>query len=298
MKKNKNAIALLITIMFVIVITVAIGYGLKQVNIATSKVKTEKFMYQSSILIEDVLKILGDNKELKSIVDSKSSEGMFLFLSQAAFIPFESSGVEILLSVKSARSKFNLNDLNVSSVDSLKYYVESFGINSSYVDLLLDNKNGIKVDNSYNSSIFDENPYLFRDYVSSIKHLDKINDFYKKEYNDNNLKKINFNNLFYFTKESGTYIDLNYATLEVWQMMLSTDKQRAQDLKNAEGTYKTLADLNLNSDEQIKLSKFKTSFFEPFLFVSIEIMQNKSRSKISFEYDIKNKKGSNFVYEI
>lgn len=298
MKRSKNAIALLITIMFVIIITVAIGFGLKQVNLATSEIKTEKFMYQSSILVEDVLKILGDNKELKTIVDKKSTADMFLFLSQAAFIPFESSGLEIVLSIKSARSKFNINNLNKKNIDTIKYYFGSYGVSNSYADMLLDNTGGIKEDNSYNSNIFDENPYLFRDYISSAKHLKQINDFYTKEYSDNSLKKINFDNLLYLTKESNTSIDVNYASPEVWQMILSTDKQRARELTYGAGYYKKLNDLNLNSDEKVKLSKFKTSFFEPFLFVNIEIMQNKSSSRISFEYDIKSKKGSNFVYEI
>jgi len=44
--------------------------------------------------------------------------------------------------------------------------------------------------------------------------------------------------------------------------------------------------------------KFKTSFFEPYIYVVINIEQNKNNAIISFEYDIKKKKGSNFVYEI
>lgn len=298
MRGSKSAIALLLTIMFVIVITVAIGFGLKQVNLATSAVKTEKFMYQSGILIQDVLKILNENKELKAIVDKKSTSDMFLFLSQAAFIPFNSSGMEIILSIKSARSKFNLNNLNKGTIDAMRGYVGNYGVDSNYVDILLDSKGAIKVDNSYNSAIFDENPYLFRDYVSSFKHLKKINDFYTKEYNDNSLKKINFKNLFYFTKELKTNIDVNYATTDVWQMILGSDKQRAKEIRLGAGAYKTVADLNLNSYEREKLLRFKTSFFEPFLFVKIEIRQNNIRAQISFEYDIKKKKGSNFVYEI
>lgn len=298
MRKSKSAIALLITVMFVIVISVAIGVGLKQINSATQELKTEKFMYQSTLLIEDVLKILGKNKELKAIVDQKSVEGMFLFLSQAKFIPFESSGLSILLSIESARSKYNLRNLDVYSVSALKYYVENNRVDTQYVEMLLDAKSGIKVDNSYNSNIFDENPYLFRDYVASAKHLRQINDAYAREYNDNSLTNIKFENLLYYTKESNTSIDLNYAKPEVWEMMLGVTKERAKGLYSAAGSYRKLNDLNLGDDEKFKLSKFKTSFFQPYILVSIEIMQGDSESKIIFEYDIKNKKGLNFVYEI
>lgn len=284
--------------MFVIVITVAIGVGLKEVNSATKEIKTEKFIYQSSMIIEDVLKILGQNKDLKAIVDEKSVAGLYLFLSQAQFIPFESSGVSILMSIKSARSKFNLNNLNTYRANALKYYVETYNINSDYVDILLDAIGGIKVDNSYNSNIFDENPYLFRDYVASAKHLEQINDFYAQEYNDNALKNINFENLFYYTKEANTTIDLNYAKAEVWEMMLGSSRERAIELQSGGGSYENMKDLNLDDSEKFKLSKFQTSFFQPYILVSVEIMQNKSSAKIVFEYDIKNKKGFNFVYEI
>jgi len=40
------------------------------------------------------------------------------------------------------------------------------------------------------------------------------------------------------------------------------------------------------------------SYFEPFLDVKIEVIKDDSMAKIHFEYNIKNKKGSNFSYEI
>ncbi|MDQ7066927.1 MAG: hypothetical protein Q9M40_02375 [Sulfurimonas sp.] len=98
----------------------------------------------------------------------------------------------------------------------MKYYAQSKGVDTVYIDTLLDAMGGIKVDNSYNTNIFDENSYLFRDYVASSKHLAKINDFYTQEYNDNSIKKINIENLLYFTKDANTTIDVNHATVEVW----------------------------------------------------------------------------------
>jgi hypothetical protein len=298
MKTAKSGIALLITVMFVIVITVAIGYGLSQVNSVTKIAKDEKFMYQTSIIIEDVLNILKTSPDVARVVDSNESDDLFNLLSQASFIPFESSGLEIVLKLSSARAKFNPNTLDTKTTEIFREYANNKMINSQYVDILLDNMRGVKVDNSYNSAIFDENPYLFRDYIASAKHLQKINDFYAQEFNDNSLKNIELDKLFYFSSDKNTSIDLNYATAEVWEMMLATTKERAEFLAQNAGAYTDEASLNLNDDELEKMKKFKTSYFEPIILVQIEIKKGESISNISFEYDIKKKRGSHFVYEI
>jgi hypothetical protein len=295
---KKNAIALLITLMFIIVITVAIGYGLKEVNKASSLVEKEKFLYQSSIIVEDVLNILKKSKDLKDAIENKSSEALYLFLSQSEFIPFKSGGLDVLLSIKSARAKFNPNTITAKNIDVIKEYMNNKQVNSEYVDLLIDSQNKIKDDGYYNTALFNTNPELFRDFIASKKHLQKINNFYAKEYNDNNLKNIDFNELFYYNSDNNTSIDLNYATAATWELITGAQPQRAEDLALGAGMYTTVADLNLDKGELEILSKFNTSFFEPILSVTIEIMQEKSSSKINFEYDMKKKKESNFVYEI
>jgi len=300
MSRSKNAIALLITVMFVIVITVAIGLGLKQVNVAGQEVKNENFMYQSSIIIEDVMKILKNSPDLKRVADGNSSSDFFTFISQASYIPFASSGIDIILQVSSARGKFNPKQLenNETRVDIVREYFTNNRINSEYMNLLLDNVSRVKADNSYNSAIFNENPYLFRDYIASSKHLKVINDFYTKEYNDNSLKNIDFEKLFYFSDSNETKIDLNYATPEVWEMIAGVSKERASELHAGGGFYETIDDIGLSDTELERVQKFNVSTQEKFIFVNVEIMKEKSKAKISFEYDIKNNKGSNFVYEI
>jgi hypothetical protein len=302
----KKGIALLITVLFVMAITVAVGVGLKQVKVASKQVQNENFMLQSSTVLDDVLTILHSSKELKQLATNKSSAELFTFLSSASFIPLESSGLKVLIQISSARSKFNVNSLvdtngstiNVNRVNILKDYLRKYRVNGGYVDILLDAMSGVKQDMTYYSAIFNEKPYLFRDYIVSQKHLGEVNDFYTKTYHDNNLKNIDFRNLFYFSKDKNTFIDLNYATMEVWQMMLGSDKQKAEQLASGGGEYTSLEDLSLSDEEKLALAKFKTSYFEPFLEVVVNITQNSQNAKISFEYDIQTKKESNFVYEI
>lgn len=298
MRSSKNAIALLITVMFVIVITVAIGIGLKQVNSATTLVKNENFMYQTTLIVEDILAILQNSPEIKQVVENNSSSDLYLLIAEAGFIPFEIDGLEIVMKMSSARGKFNPLEIDDNNTQALQIYFNNYNVNSQYVNILRDNISGIKEDNSYNSVIFDENPYLFRDYITSSAHLKKINDFYSREYNDNALSKINFDALFYYSKDSNISIDLNFATTEVWEMMLGCQKERAELLSSGAGSYTKLEDIGLEDDEKEYLKGFKVSYFKPILFVELEISRDNVHSKVTFEYDIEKNKGSNFVYEI
>jgi len=301
---EKRGIALLITLLFVIAITASIGIGLKQVNLASKEVEKEKFMLQTRIAIADIIKILQNSNELDYIVKNKSPEALFTFLSQTAFIPFESSGVRMLLEIKSARSRFNPNSIiqndttNNIKADSLKEYLSKYNIDSVFVDIMLDNMGGIKEDLVYNSDIFYEKPELYRDRIASEQHFNEIKDFYSLTYHDNSLKNINFKNLFFYPKDKNVKIDLNYASVEVWEMILGSDRVRAEELYLARGTYTSIADLDLQDDETSNLKKYNRSYFEPFLDVSIEIIQDNYNAKVNFEYDIAAKKGKNFSYDI
>ena len=308
MSSSKKGIALLITLLFIVAITLSVGIGLKQVKEASNHVQNENFMLQTSVILDDVLKLLQNSKELKEVAKNGSSEILYLFLSQSSFIPFQAAGVKISLEIFSARSKLNINcfrDINATNLnqpneklDAFKVYLNNYSVNIAYGDILMDLMGGIKEDMSYNSDIFYEKPYLFRDYVISYKHLLELNDFYMKSYHDNSLQNIEFEKLFSFAKNRENKIDLNYTSAHVWELMLGVDKLRAEELQLGSGFYTALEDLNLNDEEKLSLEKFNVSYFEPYLDVTIEILENESVAKIHFEYDIKNAKGSNFSYEI
>ena len=297
--RARHGIALLITLMFVIVITVAIGYGLQQINDASRVVKEEKLIYQSGIIVEDILTILNNSQELQAAVENNSSADLYLFLSQASLIPFEHDEMEIILKIKSARGRFNPAMLSTDTISYLKEYLLRYNVNAEYVDILEDNIRGIKEDSSYNSAIFNEHPYLFRDYIASAKHLEIINDYYAKEYHDDALEHVDFDALFYYTDDSNITIDLNYATAEVWEFMLGCSKERAVVLSEAGGSYDSMESLDINDMEKERLKNdFKTSFFEPIVEIELDMRFDETYARVRFEYDIKKKKGSHFVYEI
>ncbi len=298
MKTSRNAIALLITVMFVAVISIAIGYALKQINKATKYVEKENMMYQNFIFVDDILNLLNSTTELQNIVKNAAPEDLFNFLNSSGLITFEYEGVRLVVHITSARSTFNINSLTKAQESYLYEYFSRYNVRGEYIDILKDSISGIKEDNYYHTSLFDEQPELFRNYIASTKHLKKLNDFYKKEYRDDTIDAVNFDQLFSFSQDTNASVDLNYATPEVWELITGMSRSQAELLSSGENLYKSLEDLSLTENQLQKLQNFHYSFFEPYLLIKMDIIKDNFISHISFEYDIKLKRGYNFVYEI
>lgn len=253
------------------------------------------------MILADVLEILKNSQEIQNIAKDKSIDDLYLFLSRAQAIPLQLSSEKVTLVISSARKRFNINELDKRNETALREYFTRMMLSSAYVDVLKDcmriNQEK-KQYNNYNSVIFDENPYLFREYIASKKHLDIINDFYLQEYGDENIKNIAFEKLFRFSKERNEAIDLNYATPEVLMLLLGTTKDRADMIYTLPKPFKSLEDLHLDANEKTALTKFQTSFFEPYLHVEITIQRDKQFGRMRFDYDMNLRKGSNFALEI
>lgn len=302
---KREAIALLITLIFIIAISASMAIGLRQVNDASHELAGQNFMLQTRVVLNDLLIILQNSKELEGAIKDNSIDGLHIFLLETATVAVGLEDLHANMEIKSARGKFNINNLmdgnstiNLPRVEIFKEYVSRYNVNSNFVEILLDNMGKIKEDASYNSAIFNENPTLQRDYIASPKHFEKITSYYEESYHDESLKKINFDALLIFSPSRGSIIDLNYATPQVWKILLGVDDSKAKALVSGGGGYKTLEDLKLNELQKARLSKFNTSFFEPFLDVKIEIKNEKQSAMIRFEYDMRTKKGSNYVYEL
>ena len=298
----RQGIALLITVMFVMVISVAIGYNLLQVKNASHVVQKEKQLYQNTMLLDDILRLVQNSPELQTIgEDNASNENLYIFLSTLNYIPLQVANMHVELFISSARSKVNINELERANEAYFREFFAHMMLSNSYVDVLKDAMSKFQAKNeynSYNSVIFDANPYLFRDYIASREHLDIINSFYRSEYNDENIDDIDFAKLFRFSADMSEKVDLNYASVEALMLLLNTTKERAQAVYAMPKPFRSVNDMGLNANERAVLSKFKTSFFEPYLHVEALISNDEAYSKVSFDYDIRSKKGSNFVFDI
>jgi hypothetical protein len=302
---KRNAIALLLTLSFIIAVSALLAIGLKYVKAITDDVAKEKFMIQTQVLLEDVLQIFKQSKEIDALLDQNSSEGFYTFVQQSAFLPLNSEEIEVVIEIASARGKINLNtlkDVNGSfvpeRVEALEAFLGFHTIDTMYAELLLDAMRGTKEGVLYNSDLFLLQPNLFRDYIASKRHLEIVNEYFKNRYGYNTLEAIDFEEGFYFSKNSATKVDLNFATPLVWTFLLECDKARAEQLYALGGVCGDLDCFGLNESEKELLSRFAYSFYEPVIAVKVTLRQNEMRAKIAFEYDMKLKKGSNFVYEI
>ncbi|PNV82890.1 MAG: hypothetical protein C0627_08145 [Sulfurimonas sp.] len=303
---RKNAIALLVTILFIMAITLGIGIGLGSMKSASQDAEDERFMFQTALVLDDVLSIFSNSQEIDALGDVNATEVFAIFLNQTQSIPIEIEDMKVLIQIKSARDSFNINALQdanatlyVQRAELLKEYLQRFEVQEHYIDFLRDGMSGIKEDTSYHTRLFDDAPYLYRDYIASPEHLERINEAYTRQYHDTTLKKADLGHFFSFNKERKTKIDLNYATPSTWMFMLGIDKQSALSLVQKSHLYTSYEDLPLSDEKKVVLKDvFETSFFEPFIEVQVVIKQGDKSAKIVFEYDIKNKKGSNFVYEI
>ena len=291
---HKNAIALLLTLLFIMLITISITVGLKQVNKASSALENENFLFQSSIIVDDLLNLLKISPELDAI---ESADAFRILLTNLTILPLEVPSAEVSIEVASARSKLNINHFtNEERLEVLRNYLSRNLVDVSFTDILQDSMSGIKSDLSYKSTLFDQRPDLYRDYITSPEHLNELVDFYSNYYNDDSLEKIDMSGLFYFSDNKEYKLDLNYLTPEVWDMLLACGEDKATQLSL--GIYNSIEDIDLSTNEKSIVEVFDTSFFEPYVDIVINIKKNDKTAKIRFEYDIKNKKGSNFVYDI
>ena len=298
MSYHRHGVALLLTLSFVIVISISLGFALHEVNRSSTMVKKEQFLYQSTQFTEDFVHLLQSAPEFKEIVDANSSTALYALLSQAEFIPLRIEDYEIILSLHSARGRFNPNDLTPQRLEALKVFLSHYMINDEYGDILYDSISSIKEDGVYNTTLFQSHPELFRDYIGSWEQLDTLKNFYIQEFRDNNINAIDQHNIFYLSDEHNSSIDLNFATPEVWELLLGTTKERALQLSLGGGSYETMEDLELTPDEQHNLNRFKTSLYEPVLQVDMDIVHQNESVHISFEYNIEKKEGSHFVYKL
>jgi len=287
-------------------ITLSLGIGLGYLNNLGQESRKEHFMIQSRIIVDDILRILKNSPELDALMqDTNSSEGFYAFLSQSSFIPLSYEGFEIVLQIESARAKINPNTFldsnatqNSAKIDALRTYLNRQRVDTAFGDIMLDAMGGVKEDFSYLSDLYYNRPELVRNALEGAKHQAMLNEYFVNKYRYNLPESLNFEELFYYAKQRNTKIDLNFATLQTWMFLLDCDEYRAQTLQEAAGLCTDLECFGLTPEEQTLLARFATSFYEPIVAVTITLRQESMLARIDFEYDLKQKKGSRFVYQI
>lgn len=307
MYKSKNAIALLITVFFIMAITISIGIGLKHVNEASNEVNSEKLMLQSTLLVEDVLSILNKKSQEYNATDDTTGELFYTIFDEFSFplVPIGDTDLKVGIELSSARSKFKINSIfeNNTSKELLQEYLMSKMVDIQYIDMLEDVMGGIRVDQDYKTEIFYEKRHLFKDknnYLTSLKNLTEINDFYKKTYHNNKIDIIDFQGIMSFSNSNNYELDLNCASDGVLEILGLSQTDKVDDEKQ-EISSCSIELCNSFSDEEKNefASKYNaTCTTQKYIDVALKIQQNNQTSTVRFEYDMNQKKGSNFSYDI
>ena len=293
-----SGIALLITLFFIMAITVAVGISLSQLQKGGKGLHEGRFLVQSSAVLEDVLSVLQNSPMMAEVKDTATFN---VFLESTAVIPFEVQDLRVLIRMQSARGKFNINALKGSEVyrDALNTYMLRYNILDSYylTDLLLDCMSGKQ--DVYKTAIFDDMPWMYREKIAGSAHLDQILEYYMRTRHDYNVQKLPWGELVRFGEHNSTQIDVNYATAEVWRMILpNADDVRVQALAEGLVVYEKEDDLNLMTDEKDEMKRFDVSYYLPTVHVDVAVQEHNRTADIAFEYDITSKKAEAFEYGI
>lgn len=301
--QKRSAIALMITLLFIVGITAALTLSLSYVNRSNQKIQESRFLIQCNSVVEDILKFLKESPDVKQIKDAESFN--FLLLT-AGMIPLEYQSLRVFIEIKSARGKFNINSLATSQKlrDSFINYLARYNIaDATYVTaLLVDSTRGGMNDSSvlYESDIFDEKMWLYRDKIASQKQLHEILDFYVKNRHDPAIYEVPWEDLVRFGDKNDTKLDVNYMTSDVWQMCVPTlEVDAAEEMADHFAVFTKFGDLGLAKEEYRDLKEiYKGTFYEPIVEVNIDVEDRNSTAKIKFEYDLKKKKANNFEFHI
>ena len=91
---QKRGIALLVTVFFIMLISISLGVGLKYIKEGNRSIHDEQFLFQSAMILDDVLRMLTSSSELEQVV---SALDLSTFLLTSETIPFQSNGIEVII---------------------------------------------------------------------------------------------------------------------------------------------------------------------------------------------------------
>jgi hypothetical protein len=289
-----------------------IGVSMLILNRGSSQMSEAKFIIQNSAIIEDVLEILKSSPILKDITDAESLNN---FLLAASLIPLQSQNLNLTIKISSDKGKVNINALKSSTAlqDNFLAYLQNSGLQIQspqfLLDLLIDNMSGYP-QSGYKTQIFNDLPQLFRAKIANMDHLNIILDYYIKIQHDDSVKRVDWEKLVRFDELDIKSLDVNYASTESWMLILpNLDIMRAQELNANGGLYinqdefrniSGISDIELASIQNLFTDNNSSSglYYNPQVFIELEIDKNSQDSYISFNYDLTTKKGLNFEFHI
>lgn len=297
----RNGIVLLVTLFFIMAVTVVLGVSLSLFRGAQEQLEQERFLVQSAITLEDILRII-KNSTFGDVNDTASLD---LFLSTASAIPLEAENLHGMIALKSTRGRINLNTLAASRPfqNALVAYLSGplYQVQDPdyLVDLLIDCMGGEK--DAYLTELPTDMPWFYRDAIVNDAQLQQLLDYYARKRHDGSVYTVPWSELVRFGDRSDTALNANYMTPEVWTMLQPTLlPEQIETLTSGLTLFDSADDFGL-PDETVQqmIGDFNIVYYTPQIEVSLQLETEEGyQSSIIFEYDMKTKQARKFDYAI
>jgi len=304
---KRNAIALLVTISFVTVIMTLIGVSTDIVESSFKRVSAKHSLVQDNILFSDIEAIL---KEASG--DVNDSMGLDIFLSIPLFFENKKNDIAVDIVFESDASTVNVNHLLRNDVNRSKekYQNRPVPLDTLYEDyferiltvynlsdkilflsMVADTLDSDLEERMPGSEIALEDPFFRQGHIYNLRHFDKIVSAYKKQTLDFNVDTVPWKELIGFHADS---IDFNRIGPEVLRHLVpEIDSESAPNYtSDKDDLYENLDELPFDEEAKKRLKKMGVKFYSPYVSAVMNIKDGDHRSRITFAYNLKDKKVS------
>ncbi|SMC10185.1 hypothetical protein [Nitratiruptor tergarcus] len=286
----KKSIVLLITLALIVAISSLIYIGFELVDKSAKTVEGKHNFLQSVSMINDIKKILEQNKK-----DINSTDGLDLLFSMP--IDLKAENITVHVEFSSAATGINPNNF-VKTVNKKQL------INSHYIllfDRILQNANVLNkelflamIEDTLDKDLEERFPgseialydrRFAQGSIENFQKFQKIIEHYITLTQDGNINKIPWVKILgFFSKK----IDFNYINPILLHYMLPfLDKEALQKLTtDKEGVFTKMKELHLSKEDKEELKKYDIAFYVPVIKVDLEIEERSNKSFAHFIYDL------------
>ena len=322
--KKRRGVVLLITIGFITAITALIGYQFSIVDNGLKRTSSEKFYYQSSLLLADIQQKLIPEvlKELKSMDtnDSQNKDIIAQTISGYYNVPFPIINDEkignAVITITPADTKFNINNLKKLSSEK-RVFFENFTqdledpiLITDMIDLVLETNDTISSSYEYlkNENNLQLNSIFFRrGEIVNIEQFNTILDNYYTMTKDKKIYSLNWDEVFSFESynKKMVFSEISYEFCKTifsykdseWIGIYCTNNQ--EDTDSDEEIIPPCEEIASDDEDNITLSSYNIvcKNYNPIIQISVDIMQNENSANFKFMYDIEKSKAFNLKIE-
>lgn len=291
---KKRGIVLFTTLMLIMALLSVVMIFLNKTKQTHDAVGKEFALLQTNLVMANLVEYFHD---------IKFDEDTIFYGSGVPYgLDFGDSSVEIV--IDSTHKYLNINTLVkfITKKDNPEYskfvdFLYKYRVKDPelFIDILIDTVDPDKeeLNSGSGSEIALKEPLFRNGNIYNQKHFDKIIEYYSLLYNDQEIYKVPFGEMFNFTAPS---LDLNFASLNILKIVLDdANSQVLQTIAKHNEVYEKLEDIDFDEEylKTILKGKFGHTITTVSKLISVSVkVQYKSqfRSHLTYLYDTEKKK--------